>query len=320
MLRENANDALVVLGETLLPLHNPSITDGPLQHTLELRLVALRGLLNGSLTARKFFGAFLPSRFRKPGLGEELDHLARLQFEAALKGFSWYRENSIRLFGHPFAPVVERTQIETWTAFFKVLAEVIARDQYGVRSLFHDNSIVIDAGANVGMFSAWAAHLCPNGQVFAFEPATRTYDVLNRNLSPYTNAHAVRSALGESSRRAELIFEHASVANIMADSRMRSYAPETPREPTDVTTIDMFVERERIPRVDLIKIDTEGYERNIIQGAKRTIERFSPILTMSAYHLPDDESVLPKLVHEIYPGYTYTASMRSEKNLLFRPR
>lgn len=56
-------------------------------------------------------------------------------------------------------------------------------------------------------------------------------------------------------------------------------------------------------RVDYIKYDVEGSEREAIQGSHKTIEKYSPALLISLYHRSEDIFELPLLIHEKYPEY-----------------
>jgi len=70
-----------------------------------------------------------------------------------------------------------------------------------------------------------------------------------------------------------------------------------------ITTIDDFVFGQNIPRVDFIKIDTEGYEAKILKGAEKTIRRDNPVISMSAYHNKNDKNDLPKIVKQFSDKY-----------------
>lgn len=58
-------------------------------------------------------------------------------------------------------------------------------------------------------------------------------------------------------------------------------------------------------QVDLIKLDVEGAEAQVLDGARRTIERCRPVLTMSLYHNPQDPWALPELLFELCPDYAF---------------
>ena len=72
-----------------------------------------------------------------------------------------------------------------------------------------------------------------------------------------------------------------------------------------VTTIDALTEELGLPRVDYIKMDIEGAEREALRGAAHTIERYRPTLMLEAYHLPDDMEVLPKIVYGARADYRF---------------
>uniref|UniRef100_A0A7V4KEE3 FkbM family methyltransferase n=1 Tax=Fervidobacterium pennivorans TaxID=93466 RepID=A0A7V4KEE3_FERPE len=83
------------------------------------------------------------------------------------------------------------------------------------------------------------------------------------------------------------------------------------------TTIDEFVKENKIERVDFIKIDAEGAEREIIKGARETIKNFKPRMAIAAYHLPDDKEVIPELVLSIRDDYKYKLVNKGEEDLFF---
>lgn len=58
-------------------------------------------------------------------------------------------------------------------------------------------------------------------------------------------------------------------------------------------------------RVDYIKYDVEGSEREAIQGSHKTIEKYSPALLISLYHRSEDIFELPLMLHEKYPEYKF---------------
>jgi hypothetical protein len=88
----------------------------------------------------------------------------------------------------------------------------------------------------------------------------------------------------------------------------------------DIITIDSFVKDAGLDRVDFIKIDTEGFEKEIIRGASETIKKFFPIIACSAYHLKNDKVDIPKLVLSINPNYKYRLETRGEEDFIFIPK
>ncbi|OGD29688.1 hypothetical protein A2833_02515 [Candidatus Azambacteria bacterium RIFCSPHIGHO2_01_FULL_44_55] len=203
-----------------------------------------------------------------------------------------------------------------------LLEMVIVKDQYRARDFIKNDSIIIDAGANVGVFSVFAGSLADSGQVFAFEPVLRTYQTLVKNVQKRHNIVALHSALGAKTGTADVVIsDKISGGNYLADSEKNSKTKPSnlfKKELTAVTTIDEFVESRKLSRVDFIKIDAESYEKQIIKGAKETIKKFKPVLALSAYHLKDDKDKIPALVASIDPAYNYELSCRCEEVFIFR--
>ena len=69
------------------------------------------------------------------------------------------------------------------------------------------------------------------------------------------------------------------------------------------TTIDEYVKVNGLESVDFIKADIEGAERYMLEGAKETLAKFAPKLSICTYHLPDDPEVLERLILRYNPDY-----------------
>lgn len=68
-------------------------------------------------------------------------------------------------------------------------------------------------------------------------------------------------------------------------------------------TIDSFVEMQQLESVDFIKADIEGAERYMLEGAKETLKKYAPKLSLCTYHLPDDPEVMEELILKYNPDY-----------------
>jgi FkbM family methyltransferase len=74
--------------------------------------------------------------------------------------------------------------------------------------------------------------------------------------------------------------------------------------------LDTFVERNGIERVDFIKADIEGAERNMLRGATNILRTFAPKLSICTYHIPDDPQVLREIILEANPKYQIVERFR----------
>jgi hypothetical protein len=75
-------------------------------------------------------------------------------------------------------------------------------------------------------------------------------------------------------------------------------------EKISITTLDRFVEENKLERVDFIKADIEGAERDMLRGSSHVLKTFAPKLAICTYHLLDDPEVLEKIIKEANPAYT----------------
>ncbi len=179
---------------------------------------------------------------------------------------------------------------------FEFAYEIVVMDQYNFKRFLKPDSIVISAGANIGVASIFASRLASSGRVYVFEPVRKTFDILKKNVRGFSGIFPFNEGLGDKEKDGNILTSsRSSGMNAMSDSVLavtnKKYFDGTERVHT--TTIDYFVKKQNIPRVDFIKIDTEGYEAKILTGATETIKKWKPTIAMSAYHMKDDKKDLP---------------------------
>lgn len=88
---------------------------------------------------------------------------------------------------------------------------------------------------------------------------------------------------------------------ILPGASLRNKSVKIDAVPT--ITIDDFVKREKIARVDFIKMDIEGYELEALKGAMNTIKAHKPKLAISLYHKFDDFTLIPLWISQLGCGY-----------------
>jgi FkbM family methyltransferase len=172
--------------------------------------------------------------------------------------------------------------------------------------------IVIDAGAWAGDFSAYAAS--KGAKVYAFEPVYETHQWLCKtkalnNVDGEGQIYPVQKGLGCSDCELDIsLIQNDSGANSICtdfiDSLVSKDVKIQTTEKISITTIDKFVEENRLERVDFIKADIEGAERDMLKGATNVLKTFAPRLAICTYHLPDDPVVLERIIKEANPAYT----------------
>ncbi|MBI2610929.1 FkbM family methyltransferase [Candidatus Kaiserbacteria bacterium] len=306
-------DLEMLIKDELLPLRLPSFVEKTHEQHIAWRAYGFGAWRRGDVTFLECVQNLLPGRFKSATLQHKLQALLDRELEEIFEQAGLYREAPV-LFGKPFV-ATEPGKFKNWLVALKLVNEVILQDEYRARGRIRPDSIVVDAGANVGTFSALSARLAREGKVYAFEPAQTTFDALEKNLHPYGNATAVRSALGNRAGEAELHIESSSgEGNTLAESGLLgSYSG---KETVPITTIDTFVREQQLPRVDFIKIDTEGFEKEILEGAAGTIQNYHPALALSAYHKPGDPEHLAALVRSFVPEYRCELKSSPELDLI----
>lgn len=157
-----------------------------------------------------------------------------------------------------------------------------------------EGDVVLDAGSWIGDFAAYASAKGATA-VYAFEPIDATYAYLTRTAELNANVIPVKKGLSDHEGRAAMSIDAASIGNaILTEGSGRS---------VELTTVDAFVKERGLQRVDFIKADIEGAERDMLRGAQETLSKFKPKLALCTYHLPDDPEVLAALIKEAEPSY-----------------
>lgn len=144
----------------------------------------------------------------------------------------------------------------------------------------------IDVGANIGEISLVAAKLVGrSGRVIAFEPIDRIADELQMNVrrNQLGQISIVRVGLSDTHGQRLPIYSSSGQGNLADknDGLGSLYGAATgasPLQVIDITTLDTWIDEHPVDRVDMIKIDIEGAELPCLQGARRTLQRFKPVL------------------------------------------
>lgn len=143
---------------------------------------------------------------------------------------------------------------------------------------FEADDILLDCGANVGMYTIWAAAV-RRCRVYAFEPESQNYALLNRNIQLNQLGDRVSAYCMGLSDRSGLSTLH--MADLTAGGSCHAvgealdyrHAPLRAvfRQGCVVGTLDELVREGAVPIPDHIKIDVDGFEPRVIAGARATL-------------------------------------------------
>jgi FkbM family methyltransferase len=150
-----------------------------------------------------------------------------------------------------------------------------------------DSIVAIDAGANIGVMTVeMARYMRDWGTVLAFEAQERVYYALCGNvaLNNLWNAAARFVALGREDGRIAVPHPNYNLSGSFGSLELRRTARTEfigqvvnydPRVMGEIPLVR--VDSLNLPRLDFIKIDVEGMELEVLEGARETVERFRPI-------------------------------------------
>jgi FkbM family methyltransferase len=135
--------------------------------------------------------------------------------------------------------------------------------------------VFFDVGANVGQTSIAALKNFPDATIYAFEPHGATFAALSANISS-PRLHASNVALSDRAGEAEF-FDYGALATSNSLVGDAQYAARTKHEVTvrkvDCDTLDRVCTTLEIDHIDVLKVDTEGHDLAVLQGAQRMLSQ-----------------------------------------------
>jgi FkbM family methyltransferase len=142
---------------------------------------------------------------------------------------------------------------------------------------------IFDVGANVGVHSVVLCKSLPRARVVAFEPAADTRRILEENVQRnglagrvVVEPYALSNALGT----AEFYDMEDDAYSSLKDTGRKQLLRKTM---VRLETLDHYVEVKRIRRIDLVKIDVEGFETQVIEGGLAMLRAMQPDLFVEIY-------------------------------------
>jgi FkbM family methyltransferase len=136
-----------------------------------------------------------------------------------------------------------------------------------LRSILSEGAVVVDAGANIGVYSQFLSHCVgPTGVVHSFEPSPENFKRMQAATRKLANVRLSQAAVGERSGRSKLyVSDQLNVDH-------RTYATRGDSRPAlqiDIIALDDYFKPGA--RVDLIKMDIQGYELHALRGTNRVL-------------------------------------------------
>jgi FkbM family methyltransferase len=195
---------------------------------------------------------------------------------------------------------------------------------YWWRILTKRSKVIIDVGANTGLYSLIAKSINPSAEVHAFEPLGRIHSILNTNISlnnseeHATPIFAHRIALSDyngDGQMFDLPVEHMYTASLNKDIHKERGNP-TPActENVKVQRLDHFLDSQNYKNLDLIKIDVESHEPYVLRGLGQLLQRYHPSIIVEIWNNDVGQAIESVLAGCKYHYFAITNS-KTEKRL-----
>lgn len=150
-----------------------------------------------------------------------------------------------------------------------------------------DKAVIIDVGAHCGQISKLFCKYFPNGHIYAFEPGSYAWSILSKMqlFHRYKNLTITHQGLSDKAQTQILhipIKQSGSIGFGLSSlgTHQSTYFDDMIHEEISLTTLDNFAKQHGITKIDFIKIDIEGHEMHMLQGAEQILKRDKPVIYM----------------------------------------
>lgn len=186
--------------------------------------------------------------------------------------------------------------------------------------------VVIDVGANIGAFAVQIAQLCEekNGVVYAYEPQRQMFQMLNGNLAMNSidNVFTFQSAVGNKEGTITIpkmdYYKPGSFGSMGLTGDYDDVGQELDfgnGEKVPLVTLDSDLNH--LENIDVIKVDVEGMEKEVIEGAVGLIKKHRPLLYVEFIKQPNGGNNLVEYInsldYQIYVAHINIVCIPKEK-------
>jgi len=170
------------------------------------------------------------------------------------------------------------------------------------------DSVVFDIGANIGATSLPYAKKCATGMIYSYEPDKINFERLKENIELNSFKNIALNNLGLGDQEEEVKLFRVSKTNPGMNRILKTGEAGLDFTTIKINTLDNEVfEKYKLTRLDAIKIDVEGFEHNVLNGAGKTLDIFHPILFIEIIdsNLKENGSSATSLINELIGRNNY---------------
>ena len=136
--------------------------------------------------------------------------------------------------------------------------------------------IIFDIGANTGSYALLCQQLNPHAQIFCFEPHPQTFSLLEKQVQNNKNIQALNLALSNKLGTL-LLYDYQDQRNSRHATLCQGVIENIASQASinfevKVSTVDEIIIEQKLQKIHLLKVDVEGHDLQVLQGAKSAIE------------------------------------------------
>lgn len=172
---------------------------------------------------------------------------------------------------HPFRLRLPSSDVPTYIQVFKNKEyNFVAKSQ---------PKIIVDAGANIGLASIYFANKYPSAKIIAIEPERSNFELLRENVAPYSQIVPVQAALWNKNEEINLVDPGLGKWGFMTEMKDSSEKLSGDTCHTVAAmTIDKIMKDFNLQKIDILKVDIEGAEKEVFSDTSSWIEKVDSLI------------------------------------------
>ena len=155
---------------------------------------------------------------------------------------------------------------------FNAASKMGVNPYYDMIKFVHSkNPVLFDVGANKGQTVNKYIEVFGNSNIYSFEPSPKTFEILIKNTSYLENVSVWNYGVG--SKAGSLLFNENKGSDMSSFLELgeQGWGEIQKKTTVDIITIDNFLDQHQISKVDVLKLDVQGFELEIFKGAKKSM-------------------------------------------------